>query len=95
MWLSHSHMTAFYWSHAGQHFEIRDEGDWCACCCCDNALQNILSPSCPLAYTLTVGSIGSSYLLDADRPLIPYKEPEHCILHNPTGGRRWQTRSGR
>ena len=28
MWMSHSHTTAFYWSHAGQHFEIRDEGDW-------------------------------------------------------------------
>lgn len=31
MWMSSSHVTAFYWSHAGQHFEIRDEGDWCAC----------------------------------------------------------------
>lgn len=30
MWMSHSHTTAFYWSHAGQHFEIRDEGEWCA-----------------------------------------------------------------
>lgn len=30
MWMSHSHSTAFYWSHAGQHFEIRDEGDWWA-----------------------------------------------------------------
>ena len=30
MWMSHSHATAFYWSHAGQHFEIRDEGDWWA-----------------------------------------------------------------
>jgi hypothetical protein len=30
MWMTHNHMTAFYWSHAGQHFEIRDEGDWCA-----------------------------------------------------------------
>ena len=30
MWMSHSHETAFYWSHAGQHFEIRDEGDWWA-----------------------------------------------------------------
>ena len=30
MWMSHNHATAFYWSHAGQHFEIRDEGDWCA-----------------------------------------------------------------
>ena len=29
MWMSHNHMTAYYWSHAGQHFEIRDEGDWC------------------------------------------------------------------
>ena len=28
MWLSHGHTTAFYWSHAGQHFEIRDEGEW-------------------------------------------------------------------
>ncbi len=28
LWMSHSHATAFYWSHAGQHFEIRDEGDW-------------------------------------------------------------------
>lgn len=32
MWMSHNHMTAYYWSHAGQHFEIRDEGDWCAAC---------------------------------------------------------------
>lgn len=30
MWLSNSHTTAFYWSHAGQHFEIRDEGEWWA-----------------------------------------------------------------
>lgn len=29
MWLSSSHTSAYYWSHAGQHFEIRDEGDWC------------------------------------------------------------------
>lgn len=28
MWMSSSHATAYYWSHAGQHFEIRDEGDW-------------------------------------------------------------------
>eukprot|EP00195_Chlamydomonas_chlamydogama_P007941 CAMPEP_0202896436 /NCGR_PEP_ID=MMETSP1392-20130828/5445_1 /ASSEMBLY_ACC=CAM_ASM_000868 /TAXON_ID=225041 /ORGANISM="Chlamydomonas chlamydogama, Strain SAG 11-48b" /LENGTH=565 /DNA_ID=CAMNT_0049581799 /DNA_START=114 /DNA_END=1811 /DNA_ORIENTATION=- len=28
MWMSNSHTTAYYWSHAGQHFEIRDEGDW-------------------------------------------------------------------
>lgn len=28
MWMSYSHTSAFYWSHAGQHFEIRDEGDW-------------------------------------------------------------------
>ena len=30
MWMSNSHSTAFYWSHAGQHFEIREEGNWCA-----------------------------------------------------------------
>lgn len=30
MWLANSHSTAFYWSHAGQHFEIRDEGEWWA-----------------------------------------------------------------
>lgn len=30
MWMSHNHTTAYYWSHAGQHFEIRDEGDWWA-----------------------------------------------------------------
>ena len=28
MWMSSSHATAYYWSHAGQHFEVRDEGDW-------------------------------------------------------------------
>lgn len=28
MWLSNKHTTAFFWSHAGQHFEIREEGDW-------------------------------------------------------------------
>jgi len=28
MWMSYSHSSAFYWSHAGQHFDIRDEGDW-------------------------------------------------------------------
>jgi G3E family GTPase len=28
MWLSNGHTTAYYWSHAGQHFEIRDEGEW-------------------------------------------------------------------
>jgi G3E family GTPase len=28
MWMSYSHASAFYWSHAGQHFDIRDEGDW-------------------------------------------------------------------
>ena len=30
MWMDSQHDQAFYWSHAGQHFEIRDEGDWCA-----------------------------------------------------------------
>jgi G3E family GTPase len=30
MWMSYSHASAFYWSHAGQHFDIRDEGDWWA-----------------------------------------------------------------
>jgi len=30
VWLSNSHSTAYYWSHAGQHFEFRDEGDWWA-----------------------------------------------------------------
>ena len=34
MWMSHSHTTAFYWSHAGQHFEIRDEGEWCGAVRC-------------------------------------------------------------
>ncbi len=29
MWMSNSHGTAYFWSHAGMHFEIRDEGDWC------------------------------------------------------------------
>ena len=28
MWMSNNHLTAYFWSHAGQHFEIRDEGDW-------------------------------------------------------------------
>ncbi|RMZ52016.1 hypothetical protein APUTEX25_001210, partial [Auxenochlorella protothecoides] len=28
MWVANSHTTAFYWSHAGQYFEIRDEGEW-------------------------------------------------------------------
>lgn len=28
VWLSSSHVTAHYWSHAGNFFEIRDEGDW-------------------------------------------------------------------
>jgi G3E family GTPase len=30
MWIANSHSTAFFWSHAGQHFEIRDEGEWWA-----------------------------------------------------------------
>ncbi|GMH35463.1 hypothetical protein BSKO_03331 [Bryopsis sp. KO-2023] len=30
VWLSNNHTTAFYWSHAGQHFELREEGDWWA-----------------------------------------------------------------
>lgn len=30
MWVANSHTTAFYWSHAGQYFEIRDEGEWWA-----------------------------------------------------------------
>jgi G3E family GTPase len=29
-WLANSHVTAFYWSHAGKHFELREEGDWWA-----------------------------------------------------------------
>ena len=29
MWMSNSHATALFWSHAGQHFEIREENDWC------------------------------------------------------------------
>ena len=28
--MNSEHDQAFYWSHAGQHFEIRDEGDWYA-----------------------------------------------------------------
>ena len=28
MWMANSHNTAFFWSHAGQHFEVRDEGEW-------------------------------------------------------------------
>ncbi len=39
MWMDSQHDQAFYWSHAGQHFEIRDEGDWCARVC------NIMFPS--------------------------------------------------
>lgn len=27
-WLANSHLSTFYWSHAGQHFELREEGDW-------------------------------------------------------------------
>lgn len=30
VWLSSSHGAAHYWSHAGQHFEVREEGDWWA-----------------------------------------------------------------
>ncbi|KAK9866837.1 hypothetical protein WJX84_011588 [Apatococcus fuscideae] len=30
MWMANSHNTAFFWSHAGQHFEVRDEGEWWA-----------------------------------------------------------------
>lgn len=29
-WMSNSHSIAYYWSHAGAHFEIREEGDWWA-----------------------------------------------------------------
>ncbi|CAG9463373.1 unnamed protein product [Pedinophyceae sp. YPF-701] len=29
-WMSNSHSKAYFWSHAGQHFEMRDEGDWWA-----------------------------------------------------------------
>lgn len=28
--MANSHSNAFFWSHAGQHFEIRDEGEWWA-----------------------------------------------------------------
>jgi len=28
VWMSSSHRLAYYWSHAGQHFEVREEGDW-------------------------------------------------------------------
>ena len=28
--MANSHSTAYFWSHAGQHFEIRDEGEWWA-----------------------------------------------------------------
>jgi hypothetical protein len=34
MWLSSGHATAFYWSHAGMHFEIR----------CVSALRMLLLP---------------------------------------------------
>lgn len=30
VWMSSSHTTAYYWSHAGSHFELRDEGEWWA-----------------------------------------------------------------
>jgi len=29
IWQSSSHDTAYFWSHAGQHFVIHDEGKWC------------------------------------------------------------------
>ena len=28
VWMAGSHNKAHYWSHAGQHFEVREEGDW-------------------------------------------------------------------
>ena len=45
MWMSYSHASAFYWSHAGQHFDIRDEGDWSGPC---------LFPSYPASCTETL-----------------------------------------
>ena len=29
IWQSSSHDSAYFWSHAGQHFVIHDEGKWC------------------------------------------------------------------
>eukprot|EP00210_Caulerpa_lentillifera_P007760 g7405.t1 len=29
-WLATSHQTIYYWSHAGQHFDLREEGEWWA-----------------------------------------------------------------
>eukprot|EP01023_Acetabularia_acetabulum_P008770 TRINITY_DN13842_c0_g2_i3.p1 TRINITY_DN13842_c0_g2~~TRINITY_DN13842_c0_g2_i3.p1 ORF type:complete len:485 (-),score=76.18 TRINITY_DN13842_c0_g2_i3:487-1941(-) len=31
IWMANSSATAYYWSHAGTHFEIRNEGDWWVC----------------------------------------------------------------
>eukprot|EP01024_Parvocaulis_polyphysoides_P020126 TRINITY_DN1927_c0_g1_i1.p1 TRINITY_DN1927_c0_g1~~TRINITY_DN1927_c0_g1_i1.p1 ORF type:complete len:562 (-),score=51.92 TRINITY_DN1927_c0_g1_i1:288-1892(-) len=31
IWMANSPATAYYWSHAGTHFEIRDEGEWWVC----------------------------------------------------------------
>lgn len=41
MWMSNAHATALFWSHAGQHFEVREEGDWCAAA--DSLLQPLNS----------------------------------------------------
>ena len=42
MWLSSGHATAFYWSHAGQHFEIRCVC-LCVCVCLSASMRLLLS----------------------------------------------------
>ena len=43
MWMDSEHDQAYYWSHAGQHFEIRDEGDWCAHDCIPQSCTRALT----------------------------------------------------
>lgn len=59
IWMSNSHATAFYWSHAGQHFEIRDEGDWWA------AVDDEDWPEDPAQQSVIVGTVEIGFWLNA------------------------------
>lgn len=77
VWMSNSHTTAFYWSHAGGHFEVKDEGDWCVqthrCVCFsfDMSPSYICAFACSLNGCEACGGLHTEWL-----------PPGHCMAHH-------------
>lgn len=99
VWMSSSHRLAYYWSHAGQHFEVREEGDWWSEVPADEwpkghgDREAILRGEQGPGRGQAVQSMCGSVALDANsRP--PAQTLTRGILGSVTGGRR-SSSSGR